>query len=180
MTETIAISPQLTQLLDELANAVSSTAEILQKIKDQAQQDGLTLEQTREVIITTLRNRKLSDRQIRRYLPAELKDQNQAERRSHPNHPEDMMSTAKADKEGEIEEENSYLEQTNASLKEQVRELSEALEKAGQPQTAELTEIIIEPRLYATLFAALRHQPKAIKLQVQGNRATGIIEAEIL
>jgi hypothetical protein len=189
LSESVTISAQLTQLLDELANAVSTTAEVLQKIKNQAESDGLTKEQTREVIITTLSKRQLSRSQIYRYLPAELKNPVKQkavqirEENKHTKNSDVIMTSEKADKVGETEEENSYLEQANASLKEQVKELSEALEKAGQPQTADrlqTTEVIIEPRLYATLFAALRHQPKAIRLEIQGNRATGIIEAEIL
>jgi hypothetical protein len=71
----IQISLTLQGMLDRLADSVASTAGLVQDIRTQAESEGLTLEQTRELIIAALKKRKLSDRSIRAHPPAELKNQ---------------------------------------------------------------------------------------------------------
>jgi hypothetical protein len=79
-TVVVAISPTLQEMLNRLADSVASAAELVQEIKTQAEVEGLTFQQTRELIIAALRKRKLSDRSIRGHLPAELKNKNMIRR----------------------------------------------------------------------------------------------------
>lgn len=74
----IQVSATLQGLLDKLADAVASTTELVQQIRIQAESEGLTFEETRELVIAALKKRQLADRTIRKYLPLELKNTNMA------------------------------------------------------------------------------------------------------
>lgn len=70
----IEISATLQQLVDAFADSYFKSGEIAAKILEQAQLEGLSKEQTRELVISALKKRGLADRTIRAALPANLKD----------------------------------------------------------------------------------------------------------
>lgn len=72
--KTVEVSAKLSKLLDQLSSAVSSTFELLEKIKNQAEEDGLSVKDTRELVVGALKKRGLADRTIRNYLPDALKN----------------------------------------------------------------------------------------------------------
>lgn len=124
-------------------------------------QNMITVRQARYLIVRELEKRNLSERQIRRILPSELKDPTKAQNRSRPNKPqnfEDMMSTKKVveepqstsidegmenkleqklkEKDEQILQLQQKLSQAISTIHEKnakVKQLEEALEKASTP-----------------------------------------------
>lgn len=80
MTEVINVSKhnkkpseELTAAIEMLSFQTIRAAEAFDKVKKLAEEEGITDDLLKELIIKSLKKRKLSDRTIFRYLPAELK-----------------------------------------------------------------------------------------------------------
>lgn len=71
--QTIVISKDLADMIEAFAASYISSGELIQKIVEQAEKENIPKEKLREIIEEALKKRQLSDRQIRRAMPAALK-----------------------------------------------------------------------------------------------------------
>ena len=100
------ISQALLDLVNQLANSFCTAKELMEKIIQQADAEGVPIASVRELITHALHKRGLADRSIRLYLPARFKDQVKvrAAKASHngPSHAASIAAPA-------IDESQSYL-----------------------------------------------------------------------
>lgn len=139
MTE-IQISETLRRLLDELADSVITAAELVDKVREQAEIEHLSPSDIRELIVSTLKKRRLSARTIAGYLPEDLKDPVKKDAGSTPKSigPDAAAKTA-ADNRREIKPEivNTSDGRSLAAIPmEQFKELVEVANEAEQLKQA--------------------------------------------
>ena len=94
------VSDTLRLMIDAFADHYTNSKELAARIAIQATQEHIPANIVREMIAMALKNRKLSDRQIRRAIPAEFKNQTAVANRARPNKiirqsTEDIMTTKK-------------------------------------------------------------------------------------
>ena len=177
----LQISSALSELLNQLAASMVATKDLVQRVWQQAQSEGLEPRQVREMLVLALKKRQLSDRSIRAYLPVELKDAHMATVRSRPNRQLSVATIAtNPTGESDLQTQNKELQDKNRELAARINELQEALDSinAGLVSADKMAsvpyDVTIHPDFYANIFAGIQQHVAAIVIHVDSGKAVGV------
>ena len=160
---TVEISMTLRALVEELADAVSNTAELVEKVKTQAEEEGLSAKDTRELIISALKKRQLSDRTITRMIPEELKSQKAKEWGKHGGTPSHQFPKETKGANMSPSEESPQTIEIKQTVPIQDADIGEELEEESETkqmveQASETVQVLVDrSSVLATIYPLKTH-----------------------